>query len=150
MKPKAVAARLAGGSEKAGLQNLPGLRKIHDIRFHELPKGQAEQAAQLLAKLEDIQVEQTDACCLRITYDILDHTLEGLESALTEQGFHLDNSLYTKFMRALVYYCEDIQLHNLMTPARLIKKSNEAYIEAWAHHPHGDHDDTPLELRHDK
>ena len=30
---------------------------------------------------------------------------------------------------------------------RLIKQSNEVYIQAWDHHVHGDHDDTPLELR---
>lgn len=150
MKPKAVAARLAGGSDKAGLHSLPGLRKIHDIHFSALPPGQTEQAATLLARLEEIKVEQIDALCVRVHYDILDHTLEALESALIAQGFHLDNSLYSKLVRALVYYCEDIQLHNLLTPQRLIKKSNEAYIEAWTRHPHGDHDDTPLELRHDK
>ena len=35
-------------------------------------------------------------------------------------------------------------------PQRLIKKSNEIYVKAWEHHAHGDHDDTPLELREDK
>lgn len=150
MKPRAVAARLAGGVEKSQLQDLPGLHKSHDIRFSALPVGQAAQAVASLSRLEALKAVLLDAYSLRVEYDILDHTLETLEQALIDQGFHLDNSLYSKLIRALVYYCEDIQLHNLLSPQRLIKKSNEAYVEAWTHHRHGDHDDTPEELRHDK
>ena len=64
-----------------------------------------------------------------------------------QQGFHLDNSLFSKLTRALIRYCEQTQLHTLRSPQRLIKKSNEVYVKAWEHHLHGDHDDTPPELR---
>jgi hypothetical protein len=47
----------------------------------------------------------------------------------------------------VLYFCEDTQMRNLRQPERLIKKSNEIYVKAWQHHPHGDHDDTPAELR---
>ncbi len=51
-------------------------------------------------------------------------------------------------MRALIYYVEETQLHNLDAPDRLLKKSqHEAYTHAWERHPHGDHDDTPPEWR---
>jgi hypothetical protein len=66
---------------------------------------------------------------------------------LQVQGFHLDGSLLAKIIRALVYFCEDTELHNLRCPQRLIKQSHEVYIKAWDHHLHGDHDDTPPELR---
>jgi len=32
-------------------------------------------------------------------------------------------------------------------PQRLIKQSHEVYVKAWGAHLHGDHDDTPQELR---
>jgi hypothetical protein len=69
-----------------------------------------------------------------VRYSVLDYSLESLEDALREAGFALDNSLYTKLVRALVYFCEETQRHNLLSPERLIKQSNEVYIQAWDHH----------------
>ena len=62
-------------------------------------------------------------------------------------GFHLDRSLLIRLHRALIYYVEDTQVHNLRSPERLIKQSHEVYIQAYAHHLHGDRDETPPELR---
>jgi hypothetical protein len=73
--------------------------------------------------------------------------LQSLETALIRQGFHLDNSIVHQLARAVIYFCEDTQLRNLRQPERLLKKSNEIYSRAWDQHPHGDHDDTPPELR---
>ena len=43
---------------------------------------------------------------------------------------------------------EDTQLHNMGAPEKRLKRSSqEAYVHAWEHHPHGDHDDTPPEWR---
>ena len=48
----------------------------------------------------------------------------------------------------LIYYVEDTQLHNIGAPEKRLKRSaSEAYVKAWEHHPHGDHDDTPPEWR---
>ena len=151
MKPQAVSARMDRKIARATFLRQPGMHKQREIRFAALPPGQAERAVLLLSELEFLKATLIPGRpALRVEYEIFDHTLEGLEDALRAKGFHLSNSLYAKLTRALAYYCEETQLHTLESPQRLIKKSNEAYVQAWAHHPHGDHDDTPMELRHDK
>ena len=129
----------------------PGTRKHREIRFAKLPPDQVERAYTLLTRLQHLDVEHgPEPFILSIAYEIEDFTLEGLEGALRKEGFHLSNNLYSKLVRALVYYCEDTQLRNMHGPQRLIKKSHEVYCQAWEHHPHGDHDDTPPELRQDR
>lgn len=128
-----------------------GTRKHRELRFNKLRPWQVEQARTLLASLERIDVVPgLLPNSLSVWYDVSDYTMEGLENALIERGFHLENTLYCKMIRALVYFCEDTQLRNMHQPERLIKKSNEIYSKAWDHHPHGDHDDTPVELRQDR
>jgi hypothetical protein len=128
-----------------------GTRKHREIRFAKLPRGQIERAYMLLARLPrmDLATGLLENS-LSVWYEIEDYTMEGLEAALRHEGFHLESSLYAKLIRALVYYSEDTQLRNMHGPQRLIKKSHEVYCRAWEHHPHGDHDDTPLELRLDR
>lgn len=121
--------------------------KHREIRFNMTPPGQAEQAVRLLSGLESLVVCQVRQDSISVRYDLTVYTLEGLENALVAQGFHLDNSVYSKVSRALIYFCEETQLRNLRAPERLIKKSNEVYIKAWEHHSHGDHDEMPPELR---
>jgi len=129
----------------------PGTRKHRELHFSQLPPGQVDRAQALLQRLERLAVEPGPVpFTLTIFYEIEDYTLEGLEAALRKEGFHLDNTLYSKLVRALVYYCEDTQLRNMHGPQRLLKKSHEVYCQAWQHHPHGDHDDTPPELRLDR
>lgn len=125
-----------------------GLEKQREIRFAKMPPGQLEQALLALRMLKGVRVNPGERDrCLTVGYSILDYTLEGLEDGLREAGFHLDNTLYAKLVRALVYFCEETQRHNLESPERLIKQSNEVYIKVYDQHPHGDHDDTPPELR---
>jgi len=134
-----------------GLTPQPGSRKHRELRFDKLRPGQVEQVRRLLAGIEGLQVgSAVDEFSLSIHYDLTDYTLKGLETALISQGFHFHNSLYCKFQRALVYFWEETQLHNMRMPQRLIKKSNEVYVKAWEHHPHGDHDDTPVDLREER
>lgn len=126
----------------------PGTFKRRELRFSTLPENQTQRALILLRGLDGLRVERIEGRrALSVAYDIFDYTLEGLEEALMQEGFHLDNSLFSKLMRALIRYCEQTQLHTLRSPQRLIKKSNEVYVKAWDHHLHGDHDDTPPELR---
>jgi hypothetical protein len=124
-------------------------RKQREIVFAKFPPGQLPEAASLLAGLERLTVtELPHRRALLIEYDLLDYTMQGLEEGLTEQGFHLDNTLMCKLLRAFAYYIEETQLHNLRAPERLIKTySKEAYAKAWDNHLHGDHDDTPAEWR---
>ena len=125
-----------------------GIVKERDIRFKTMPPGQVERAWEALRVLKDLHVERTDdPLCLHVRYSVLDYSLETLEDAMRDAGYALDNALYTKLVRALVYFCEETQRHNLVSPERLIKQSHEVYIQAWDHQVHGDHDDTPLDLR---
>lgn len=125
-----------------------GLQKEREIRFAALPPGQVDRAFESLRMLKGLRVTRgTRPRRLLVSYSVLDYSLELLEDALRDAGFHLDNSLYMKLLRALVYFCEETQRHNLGSPERLIKQSNEVYVQAYDQHPHGDHDDTPVEFR---
>lgn len=128
-----------------------GCLKRREIRFTELPPGQAKRAAELLSGLEYLEVcGGPHPRGITVGYDLVDYSYQGLEKALQNLGYHLDNSLYCKIVRAIVYFTEETQLRNLKEPARLIKQSNQVYIKAYQHHPHGDRDDTPVELREDR
>lgn len=124
-------------------------RKHREIVFARFPPGQLPEAAQLLSGLQGVSASaHVDGRTLLVEYDLLDYTLHGLEEGLTDQGFHLDNSLMCKLLRAFTHYVEATQLHNLEAPERLIKTySKEAYAKAWDNRLHGDHDDTPVEWR---
>jgi hypothetical protein len=49
---------------------------------------------------------------LNLTYDLATITLEQIETALQEVGFHLDNSLISRFRRALYYFTEENERSN--------------------------------------
>lgn len=144
-----TAYKLAGRKHGSSSHQVrSGLVKRREIRFKDLPPGQVEQARRSLAALTGVKIEAgRDALSLIVRYNVLDYTLERLENALSDAGFHLDRPLLVRLHRALVYYVEETQVHNLRSPERLIKQSHEVYIHAYAAHPHGDHDDTPPELR---
>lgn len=125
-----------------------GLHKRREIRFKQLPPGQVERALLSLRCESDLQVGPADhPLGVIVSYSVLDRSLEMIEDGLRDAGFHLENSLYFKLVRALVYFCEETQRHNARAPERLIKQSNEVYVTVYDQHPHGDHDDTPPELR---
>ena len=125
------------------------IRKERTIMFAKLPPGQVPQASDFLHRVEHLEVNtQIEQRAIGVSYDLHEHSLEELETALGDKGFHLESSLLNKLVRALIYYVEETQLHNLGAPERLLKKSqNEAYTQAWERHLHGDHDDTPPEWR---
>jgi hypothetical protein len=142
-----TAYKLAGRNHEHPVAGA-GLHKEREIRFASFPPGQVERALQALRMLKGLVVTQCERpLTLEVRYCVLDYSLEVLEDALRDAGYHLDSSLYSKLVRALVYFCEETQRHNLESPERLIKKSNEVYINVYDQHPHGDHDDTPIELR---
>ena len=110
---------------------------------------QTQDAADFLGGLAGLEIAPSFLDrSIAIVYDLHDHSLEELESSLLDKGFHLECSLLNKVIRALIYYAEETEIHNLDAPRRLLKKSqNEAYTHAWERHRHGDHDDTPPEWR---
>lgn len=126
----------------------PKLYKEREILFAKFPPGQVPEASDHLAAKEELDVApHVDRRSVGVGYELTHYTLADLEEELVDQGYHLDNTLYAKLMRAFVRYVEDTQLHNLEAPELRMKRSNEAFVHAWEQHPHGDHDDTPPEWR---
>lgn len=125
------------------------IRKERNILFAKFPPGQVPEASGYLGKLEHLEVEpRNERRVVEVAYDLHEHSLQELEGTLEDKGYHLDNTLMSKMMRALIYYIEETQIHNLDAPDRPMKRSqSEAYTNAWERHPHGDHDDTPPEWR---
>ena len=125
------------------------IRKERNIAFAELPPGQVAKAANFLSHVEHLEIApHLEQRMISVAYDLHEHSLQELEEALEDKGFHLETALLHKMMRALIYYVEETQIHNFGAPERLLKKSqNEAYTHAWEKHLHGDHDDTPPEWR---
>ncbi len=128
----------------------PGTRKHRELRFNPQHPEEVAEAHKLLAGLDGMDIEAgLTAHSLSIWYDVNDYTLEGLEAALKRQGFHLDNGVFNKISSALAHFCEETQLRNMHGPQRLLKKSHDIYSKAWDQHAHGDHDETPPDLRKD-
>ena len=132
--------------------NSGDLRKNREILFAKFPPGQVPEAADDLQRIEEVDVRpKFEKRAVGVSYDVTVHTLRELDDHLVDRGYHLDNTLMSKLTRALVYYVEDTQLHNMSAPEKRLKRSSqEAYVKAWEHHPHGDHDDTPPEWREHK
>jgi hypothetical protein len=126
-----------------------GTQKQHELFFSADPPGQAECALELLKGMEGLRVEPgPQPNSLLVSYCLLDYSMEGLETALVNEGFRLDGSVWHAIGRKLVHYCEEMQYHNLSTPERKTKsREREIFVNAYEHHPHGDHDDTPEDLR---
>ena len=129
--------------------NSGDLRKNREILFAKFPPGQVPEAADDLQRIDEVEIQpKFEKRAVGVSYDVSVHTLRELDEHLIDRGYHLDNTLMSKMMRALIYYVEETQLHNLETPERPLKRSqSEAYTHAWERHPHGDHDDTPPEWR---
>lgn len=123
------------------------MKKQRDIHFHAIPTDQASQAARALSRLTNLQVfNHVGQLHITIHYELTHWTLAAVEEYLIELGFHLDGNLLHRLKRALIHYTESVQTENLHHPEREYK-TKEVYIHAWEHHPHGDYDETPEELR---
>jgi len=128
------------------------LQKQRVLIFSDEPANQLDQAFLLLGGLKDLQVENGPTQnSLIIRYSVAHYSLEGLERALIEEGFKFNYGIFRKLKNGLIHYCEDVQYHNLKTPEpRTKNNSQEVFVKAYGHHPHGDHDDTPLDVRETK
>lgn len=125
------------------------LQKQRILVFSGDPANQIDQAYLLLSGLENFHVEKgSHPNSLLIRYSVEHYSLKGLEKALAKEGFRIEYSLSGRLKKTLIHYCEDVQYHNLKVPDPNTKKTPpEIFINAYEHHPHGDHDDTPKELR---
>ena len=129
------------------------MHKKRELIFAAEPTGQVARAYALLNGLADCRVEKSaQQNTLMIHYSLAHYTLAGLERALQEQGFMLDNNLLHSISRQVIHYCEDTELHNMDVPEPVTKKrEKEIFIHAYDAHLHGDKDETTApELRHYK
>jgi len=128
------------------------LHKQRVLVFADQPENQVEQAFLLLSGLDNMQVENGPTSnSLIIRYSVRHYSLEGLEKALIKEGFIFNYGWLRKLKNGFVHYCEDVQYHNLKSPEpRTKNNSQEVFVKAYEHHPHGDHDDTPLDTREAK
>lgn len=119
------------------------------LYFAAHPAGQIERAYKLLDGLENLEVALgSEPNSLRVSYSLLHFSLERLENALIQEGFCFKENLLHKLSKQLIYYCEEVQYHNLSTPLHLTKSNqSEVFSKIYEQHPHGDHDATPKELR---
>lgn len=82
--------------------------KNREIRFKPSTPDQAKKAEQLLSGVPGIEhTEVTAKCCMHISYNVEELTLQMIESALREVGFDLDDGLFIRLRRAVFSYCED-------------------------------------------
>ena len=99
--------------------------------FAKLPPGQVPEACDFLRKFEHLEVTpNAERRAVDVAYDLHEHSLEELETALEDKGFHLDSTLLSKLMRALIYYVEETQMHNLEAPHRLLKDTQVESLHA--------------------
>lgn len=121
--------------------------RVRQLSFTALPSAQAKEALILLHDLPHLVVLGTVGDMgLLIRYELPFYTLEKIELALIDQGFHLDNSLLNKLRRALIHYYENVQCQNMAQPEQR-ERSRRIFAQVYDHHAHGDHDDTPPEWR---
>jgi hypothetical protein len=126
--------------------------KQRELFFSDDPPGQTERAYELLNGLEDLKVERgSQPNSLIVSYSLVDYSLDGLEQALLKEGFHFNDGVFQQISRKLIHYCEDVQYHNLNTPEHKTKsREREIFVKVYDQHSHGDHDDTPQDLRENK
>ncbi len=90
--------------------------KHREIAFRDLhpDRDQAQMATLFLQDVEGvIRAEPVSPLLLRVSYDLLQVTLEQIEEALREIGLHIDDGLLFRVRRALHYYSEETQRANL-------------------------------------
>jgi hypothetical protein len=125
------------------------LQKERLLVFTEEPANQVFAAYMLLVGLEKFHVEMGPIPrSLLLRYSVQDYSLEALEKSLAREGFRMKSTLLGNIKKHLIHYCEDVQYHNLKTPEpRTKNNAQEIFVKAYEQHPHGNHDDTPKELR---
>jgi hypothetical protein len=120
-------------------------REIRFCRLHP-DKTQAHSASLMLSDVEGIHhVQPVDPHLLHIRYDISFITLNIIEEALVELGYHLDNSLMHKLKRALYYYTEETQRANLGMEGSCCAK--QMFINRYLRRSHGCRDERPEHWR---
>ena len=124
--------------------------KHREIGFRELhpDPDQARSAGLLLFDVPGVrEVQAVNPTLLRIRYHVLEVSLEQLEIALDEAGFHLDNRLFCRLKRALHYYTEEVERANAGCPRGSTNCTQKVYITRYRLAAHGCRDPRPEHWR---
>ena len=107
--------------------------------------NQAQSAMVMLVDIDGIdKVIALTPTQLSISYDVTLITLQLIEQALIDLGYHLDNSLLSKMKRALYYYTEETLRINLGCP----NCTQKLFIHRYQQQVHGCRDERPQHWRH--
>lgn len=120
--------------------------KLREIEFMDLhpDREQARTAARLLTGISGImEVSAPSAVLLQVRYDLLQVSLEQIETALGEFGFHLSNKLVHKLRRALYYYTEETERANNGCPRGDSNCTRKIFINRYQQLEHGCQDPRP-------
>jgi len=146
MMRREIAYKLAGRRHR--VENaLEGQQGRCELRLAEPSEEIFEKALSLLSEQAGLCATCTASGCLRLEYQLSCCSLRSIEELLEQHEIALEDSVVARMKRSLTHFREDTQIRNAVSPQRLIKQSNQVYVRAYEHHSHGDHDDTPTELR---
>ena len=124
--------------------------KLREVRFcavSAIPE-QAHSAAAAVSRMDGVRhAEPLAPTVLQVSYDLRCLSLEDIEQALCDSGFHLDNSLLCKLRRALVYYVEDTQRANLGCPRGSTNCTQRVFVNRYRQIEHGCRDHRPEHWR---
>ncbi|GLS04462.1 hypothetical protein GCM10007860_16090 [Chitiniphilus shinanonensis] len=120
---------------------------LHETRIRLAPDTDAQAAAALLAAQAEVTVHlRRDRHGLIVRYSLALHSHQELEALLQAHGHALADGPLARLARAIRRYAEQVARDNNVIPEHQLK-ARDVYARVWEHHPHGDHDDTPEELR---
>jgi hypothetical protein len=109
---------------------------------------QAQTAALRLADVEGVeQVQVISTYALGVSYDLRRISLQQIEEALDEAGFHLSNKLMYKLRRALYYYTEETQRANAGCGLGDSNCTRKVFIQRYRRLEHGCRDNRPEHWR---
>ena len=132
---------------RADTEELYKHRIIQFCRLHPDP-DQVGSATLWLQGVAGIQiVRPLSPHALEVVYDLRRVALENIESALSELGYHLDNTLLCKLKRALFYYTEETQRENLAIAQESEIMQREVFVNRYQHVAHGCRDPQPEHWR---
>jgi hypothetical protein len=125
------------------------LEKRRELLFTDEPKDQVTHALVILSGLPKIEVHRSvKSNTLDLCYNLRDYTLEDLERAIEQEGFHLNHSFMHQIGRNIIYYCEDTTRHNMEIRGHVTKKNeSEVFVSVHEQHHHQEHASKPPELR---
>ena len=126
------------------------LIKSRQIEFNELhpDPDQAGTAARLLTDIEGVvKAEAASEVMLDVSYDVLKITLQQIEDALNETGFHVSNKLIYKVRRAIAYYTEEVQRTNNGAPTTDINSTRKVFVNRYQQLDHALQDPRPEHWR---